>query len=174
MQMPEMDGLTLAHLIQEQQGPKPHLIMMTSVGQVGDARRFKKAGFAAYLVKPVGQQDILDTLATVVSGKPPSTELYPIVTRHTVREMRRKNIQILLAEDNLVNQHVAIKFLKKIGHTGVDTVKNGKEALKALATTPYDLCSWTFKCRKWMELKPHAASGIFSPDVSTTPFPSSP
>jgi CheY-like chemotaxis protein len=139
MQMPEMDGLTLARRIQEQQGPTPHLIMMTSVGQVGDARRFKKAGFAAYLVKPVGQQDILDTLTTVVSGKPPCTELQPIITRHTVREMRRKNIRILLAEDNMVNQHVAVNFLKKIGHTGVDTVKNGKEAIKALETIPYDL-----------------------------------
>ncbi len=139
MQMPEMDGLTLARLIQKQQGPIPHLIMMTSVGQVGDAKRFYKAGFAAYLVKPVGQQDILDTLITVVSGKPSCTELQPIVTRHTVREMRRKNIRILLAEDNMVNQHVAVKFLKKIGHTGVDTVKNGKEAIKALETIPYDL-----------------------------------
>ncbi len=140
MQMPEMDGLTLGKLIQAQNiTPAPHLIMMTSMGQAGDARRFKKAGFSAYLVKPVGQLDLMDSLTTVISGAPLTMAHHPIVTRHTVREMRRKNIRILLAEDNIVNQHVAVKFLKKIGHMAVDTVKNGKEAITALEKIPYDL-----------------------------------
>jgi PAS domain S-box-containing protein len=140
MQMPEMDGVTLAKLIQEQKSvPIPHLIMMTSVGQAGDAKRFKDAGFSAYLVKPVGQLDLMDTLSTVISEAPFEMEHQPIVTRHTVREIRRENVRILLAEDNIVNQQVALKFLEKIGHTGVDTVKNGKEAVTALGNIPYDL-----------------------------------
>jgi len=140
MQMPDMDGLTLGKLIQEEKSvPIPPLIMMTSVGKAGDAKRFKKAGFSAYLVKPVGQLDLMDALSTVISGHPLEMEQQPIVTRHTVREMRRKNIRILLAEDNIVNQHVALKFLEKIGHTGVDTVKNGQEAVTALGKIPYDL-----------------------------------
>ena len=140
MQMPEMDGLTLGKLIQEEKSvPSPHLIMMTSVGQAGDAKRFKDAGFSAYLVKPVGQVDLMDTLSTVISGPSTGVKAQPIITRHTVREMRRKNIRILLAEDNIVNQHVALKFLEKIGHTAVDTVKNGQDALTALGKVHYDL-----------------------------------
>lgn len=140
MQMPDMDGLTLGKLIQEETSvPNPRLIMMTSVGRAGDAKRFKDAGFSAYLVKPVGQLDLMDALSTVISGHPIEREDQPIVTRHTVREMRRKNIRILLAEDNIVNQHVALKFLEKIGHTAVDTVKNGQEAVTALGKIDYDL-----------------------------------
>ena len=140
MQMPDMDGLTLGKLIQEEKSvSSPPLIMMTSVGRAGDAKRFKDAGFSAYLVKPVGQLDLMDALSTVLSGHPLEMEQQPIITRHTVREMRRNNIRILLAEDNIVNQHVALKFLEKIGHTGVDTVKNGQEAVTALGKIPYDL-----------------------------------
>jgi two-component system sensor histidine kinase/response regulator len=77
-------------------------------------------------------------LSAVLAGAaaPPSAQ--PIVTRHTVREMRRGMVRILLAEDNITNQEVALGILKNLG-LRADAVANGAEAVKALALLPYDL-----------------------------------
>ena len=67
--------------------------------------------------------------------------------------LARPNLNILLAEDNPVNQRMALIVLKKLG-LKADTAKNGREVLVALQVHHYDLCSWISRCRKWMELKP--------------------
>jgi len=140
MQMPGMDGLSLGKIIKADDKFKSvHLIMMTSMGQAGDAKRFKQAGFAAYLIKPVGYSDLFDCMATIISGDSGSQVESSIITRHTVREQHRKNIRILLAEDNLTNQQVAIGGLKKFGFVGVQIVENGALAVKAVSESSYDL-----------------------------------
>ncbi|MFH1153527.1 MAG: PAS domain S-box protein [Pseudomonadota bacterium] len=140
MQMPGMDGMSLGSAIKADDKLKEvHMVMMTSIGQAGDARRFEKAGFAAYLIKPVGYSDLLDCLTTLVScGARPEQET-AILTRHSIRELQRGNIRILLAEDNIVNQQVARGILKKFGFTGVHTVLNGSEAVKAVEGSDFDL-----------------------------------
>ena len=142
MQMPRMDGETLGRRIKEDKHLKDvALIMMTSVGRRGDAKRLKDVGFAAYLTKPVKQSQLLDCLATVAGAAGGATEnkgSAPIITRHTLAESKRRAIRILLAEDNPTNQAVAIGLLKRIGYQ-VDAVGNGKDAVKALETLPYDL-----------------------------------
>ena len=140
MQMPGMDGLTLGKIIKSDDKLKSvHLVMMTSMGQVGDAKRFEKAGFAAYLIKPVGHSDLFGCLSTIISGNAKPQVERPIITRHTVRELQRKNIRILLAEDNITNQQVATGILKKFGFVGVTTVLNGAQAVKELVASVYDL-----------------------------------
>ena len=140
MQMPGMDGLSLGKVIKADDKLKSvHLIMMTSMGQAGDARLFEKAGFAAYLMKPVGHSDLFDCLSTIISGDSKSQQKKAIITRHTVRELQRKNIRILLAEDNITNQQVATGILKKFGFMGVKTVSNGIQAVKALEESSYNL-----------------------------------
>jgi signal transduction histidine kinase/DNA-binding response OmpR family regulator len=140
MQMPGMGGLSLGKIIKGDDKLKSvHLVMMTSMGQIGDAKRFEKAGFAAYLIKPVGHSDLFDCLSTIISGGTKSQPESAIITRHTVREIQRKNIRILLAEDNITNQQVATGILKKIGFIGVKVVSNGVKALKALEASSYDL-----------------------------------
>jgi len=108
------------------------------MGQRGDAKRMQEIGFAAYLTKPARHSEILDCLSAVLAGTGAAQQAQPIVTRHSIREMRRGGVRILLAEDNITNQQVAVGILKKLG-LRADAVANGAEALKALETLPYDL-----------------------------------
>ena len=101
-------------------------------------RQMEEIGFAAYLTKPARQSEIFDCLSAVLAGTAPARQARPIVTRHTIREMRRGVVRILLAEDNITNQQVALGILKKLG-LRADAVANGAEAVKALETLPYDL-----------------------------------
>ena len=138
MQMPGMDGEELGRAIKANaELADTRLVMMTSIGRRGDARRLDEIGFVAYLTKPVRQSDLFDSLAAVLAGETRKAKR-PIVTRHSVREMRRGNVRILLAEDNIVNQKVTLAFLKKLG-LSADAMANGIEAVKALGLIPYDL-----------------------------------
>jgi CheY-like chemotaxis protein len=139
MQMPEMDGATLGRAIRMNAAFKETpLIMMTSMARRGDAKLFQEIGFSGYLIKPVKQKDLYDTLAAVVGKGTPDEGATPIITRHLVRESRRRKGRILLAEDNITNQRLAVLLLRKMG-IDADAVANGKEALQALSKTPYDL-----------------------------------
>jgi two-component system sensor histidine kinase/response regulator len=139
MQMPGMDGAVLARAIRVDEKLKDtRLVLCSSLGQRGDARRMQELGFDAYLVKPLRHGEIIDCLSAVLAGTAVAKRSQPIVTRHTIREMRRGVVRILLAEDNITNQQVAVGILKKLG-LRADAVANGAEALKALETLPYDL-----------------------------------
>jgi signal transduction histidine kinase/DNA-binding response OmpR family regulator len=141
MQMPGMDGAALGRAIKADEKLKDtRLVMMTSWGQRGDAKRMQEIGFAAYLTKPVRHSEILDCLSAVLAGTGAAEQAQPIVTRHSIREMRRGGgaVRILLAEDNITNQQVAVGILKKLG-LRAEAVANGAEAVKLLETIPYDL-----------------------------------
>jgi CheY-like chemotaxis protein/nitrogen-specific signal transduction histidine kinase/HPt (histidine-containing phosphotransfer) domain-containing protein len=139
MQMPGMDGEDLARAIKTDPTlAQTILVLMTSIGNRGDARHMEELGFAAYLVKPARQSDLFDCLATVLAGASATQPVRPIVTRHAIREMRRGSLRILLAEDNITNQQVALGILRKLG-LHADAVANGAEAVSALETIPYDL-----------------------------------
>jgi PAS domain S-box-containing protein len=138
MQMPGMDGMTLGFAIKADETLRgTPLVLLSSLGQRGDARKMEEIGFSAYLTKPARQSELFCCLSAVLAGTaaPPGK---PIVTRHTVREMSRGSVRILLAEDNIINQQVAVGILKKLG-LRADAVANGAEAVKALETLPYDL-----------------------------------
>jgi len=141
MQMPGMDGETLGKKIKQYPDLKNTiLVMMTSLGQRGDARRFEEIGFAAYLTKPVKQSKLYDCLTRVASLQedPGNKQPAAIVTRHSLAEDKKRRVRILLAEDNIINQKVAISTLKKLGYNA-EAVANGKEAVKALEMIPYDI-----------------------------------
>ena len=139
MQMPGMDGADLARAIKADETlAHTRLVLMTSYGARGDARHMQEAGFAAYLVKPTRQSDLFDCLSAVLAGAAVAQPARPIVTRHAIRELRRGAVRILLAEDNITNQHVALGILKKLG-LRADAVADGAEAIKSLESLPYDL-----------------------------------
>ena len=141
MQMPGMDGETLGQKIKQDSDLKNTiLVLMTSIGKRGDAKRLEKIGFVGYLTKPVKQSQLYDCLISV-SGRQNETALghpMPIFTRHTIFEKQHRTARILLAEDNITNQKVALNTLKNFGYSA-DVVKNGKEAVKALKKIPYDI-----------------------------------
>jgi signal transduction histidine kinase/CheY-like chemotaxis protein/HPt (histidine-containing phosphotransfer) domain-containing protein len=140
--MPEMNGETLGRQIKnDPELCDVTLVMLTSTAKRGDAKRFSDADFAAYLVKPVKQSQMLDCLQTVVgkTASPLVESPRAIVTRHTIAEGRKRRARILLAEDNIANQKVALLVLeRKLGYR-VDVVANGSEAIDALNQRDYDL-----------------------------------
>ena len=141
MQMPEMDGETLGQKIKQDPDLKSTiLVMMTSLGQRGDARQLEEIDFAAYLTKPVKQSQLYNCLATVTGMQKQVAKEQPvkIVTRHSLSEDQKRRVRILLAEDNIINQKVATSILGKLGYSA-DAVANGKEAISALAMIPYDI-----------------------------------
>jgi PAS domain S-box-containing protein len=137
MHMPQMDGFTLAQKIKKKITPSPVMIILTSVGSPGDAALCRKIGIAAYLNKPIKQSDLLDAILLSLGTQPQRREGKPLITRHTIREFREK-YTILLAEDNIINQKVAVNLLEKMGHR-VKAVVTGEEALKALEREKFDL-----------------------------------
>jgi CheY-like chemotaxis protein/HPt (histidine-containing phosphotransfer) domain-containing protein len=136
--MPEMDGETLGRTIRlDKRFDDVYLIMMTTFGQRGDVERLKDIGFSAYLTKPVKKNDLLDTISFVL-GMDRRLEQQPMITRHVIRDVRRDNSRILVVEDDLINQHVAVGFIKKLGY-GVDVASNGFEAIRMLTENTYSL-----------------------------------
>jgi signal transduction histidine kinase/DNA-binding response OmpR family regulator len=141
MLMPEVDGAELGRRIKacpELAGTR--LIMMTSAGQRGDASHFERIGFSGYLSKPVRQSQFRECLSLVIGRRTPSHQARSrvIVTRHTIAEAIKHRTRILLAEDNITNQQVALGVLKRLGFRA-DAVADGLEAIQALRTIPYNL-----------------------------------
>ena len=129
--MPDMDGFSVAEEIKKDpELAGATLLMLTSAGQQGDGARCRALGIAAYLMKPISQTELLEAILAVLGMPSDGPDRLHVVTRHSLRESRRK-LRILLAEDNKVNQLVAARLLEKRGHTVV-IAGNGREALAAL------------------------------------------
>ena len=143
MQMPKMDGVELAKRIKEDpEIASTRLNLLTSMGQRGDAEEARQAGIEAYLNKPVRQSQLYDALATIMGtpeeNAPGRREEKRLVTRHSLKETKASTrARILVAEDNQVNQKVAVKMLEKLGYRA-DVAANGLEAVEALfSRVPY-------------------------------------
>jgi PAS domain S-box-containing protein len=140
--MAEMDGEELGRRIKSDPVlSKTHLVMLTSLGMKGDAAQMKKVGFAAYLTKPIKRSRIFDCLLTVFAKAEAEPEEVPtpdIITRHSLSETKKAGVRILLAEDNMINQKLALHLLDKFGYQA-DTAVTGKQAVEALEKYPYDL-----------------------------------
>ncbi|MCP9470869.1 MAG: response regulator [Nitrospira sp.] len=147
-QMPGMSGLDLVKAVKaDPLLAATRLVLLTSRGQRGDAALARDAGCEAYLTKPVRQAELHECIETVVNFPSRTTAAadHPerhvpaseLVTRHTLAEARRRaSPKILLAEDNVVNQKVAVRMLEKLGYR-VDVVTNGREAVEAVSRVSY-------------------------------------
>ncbi|MHB9027250.1 MAG: response regulator [Candidatus Latescibacterota bacterium] len=140
LHMPDMDGIELARAIkQESSLPEIHLIMLTSVGYLGDAELARNAGIEIYLSKPVRQSrlynSLLASLLTVGEGIPGDPhadrgDVYKPIVSFPAR--------ILLVEDNPVNQELGFAMLTSFG-CKVEIASNGREAVEAFSKTSFDL-----------------------------------
>ncbi len=141
MKMPEIDGETLGSKIKSNPLTcNTMLIILTSLAMRGDAERFNRYGFSAFLTKPVKKLQLFDCLSTllgtVISSNTTADNI--IQTKISSDLGGASRIRILLAEDNITNQKVAMAILNKLGYA-VDAVADGKEAVRELEHIPYDI-----------------------------------
>jgi signal transduction histidine kinase/DNA-binding response OmpR family regulator len=140
--MPEMDGFTLVERIKmEPSFAPPTIMMLTSLDRQGDANRCRMLGMAAYLVKPIKAEDLYQAIIGCLEAKPaPETVVNKPapICQQSESTSSSPTLRVLLAEDNPINQRVALHFLQKQNYT-TTVVNNGREALTALAREQYDL-----------------------------------
>jgi two-component system sensor histidine kinase/response regulator len=140
MHMPDMDGFALIEEIRRRPELATATIMMlTSAGHRGDAARCQELEVAAYLLKPIRQSELREAVARVLGARPQDGAI-PLITRFSLHDAREPDasLHVLLAEDNLVNQRLAVRLLEKRGHRVV-VAATGLEALKALEKESFDL-----------------------------------
>jgi signal transduction histidine kinase/CheY-like chemotaxis protein len=136
--MPGMDGFAVAEQIRQQSHlVSTTIIMFISAGLRGDAARCRELGIQAYLSRPVRHADLLQSIGMLLGTQTGTCGDLPLLTTHALREHRTR-LRILLAEDNRVNQTLAVHILQKRGHT-VEAVENGRQAIEALGKQPFDL-----------------------------------
>ncbi|MCD4750878.1 MAG: response regulator [Thermoanaerobaculales bacterium] len=135
--MPGMDGEELARRIKRMDGlGRIPLVLLTSMPEKGDAEHMREAGFSAYLTKPVRNSALFETLASLLHPSHEAEAAPDLITHHTVAEDQRSRVQLLVAEDNIVNQKVLVQILDRIGYS-CDVVGDGRQAVDAMATTSY-------------------------------------
>jgi CheY-like chemotaxis protein len=143
MQMPGMDGLELARTIKADPALAAlPLVMLTSITQWGHEALVQQAGIAAYLTKPVRQSQLYDCLI-LVKGMTTVTEsvtvqtIPPLIDRYRLAQVKAQSqLRILVAEDNPINQKVAVRLLEKLGYKA-DVAGDGTEVVEAVGRTPY-------------------------------------
>ena len=143
-QMPDMDGAMLGErIISITTLADTRLVMLTSLDRAGDTPRLAALGFAAYLTKPVRTRELLDAVAKVMGGEPRQWQMdtQPMITRNTLTQsaaQQRFGGHVLLVEDNVVNQKVAVRFLERLG-CSVQVANNGAEGVEAVRSRRYSI-----------------------------------
>jgi CheY-like chemotaxis protein/HPt (histidine-containing phosphotransfer) domain-containing protein len=135
MQMPGMDGEQTVRAIKSDPAVKDvKIIILTSMGVRGDAQRFETLGCSGYLLKPVKQQMLFDAVVAVLTQK--EDQGPALVTRHILTEKRKSGLRLLLAEDNSINQKLAVVLLQKAWYS-VDAVETGEQAVGKVKSGQY-------------------------------------
>ena len=142
LQMPQMNDFEVSELIKKNPVLSDVKIMiLTSLGQRGDAAFCRRAGIEAYLPKPIKQSELFKALLSIFGQGEPDEDLdkAQLITRHTLKEQQPKQrLKILLAEDNPINQKFATRLLQNMGHV-VLPAKNGQEVLCLFKNHSVDL-----------------------------------
>ena len=138
-QMPDLDGFALAEQIRtESLQPQATIMMLSSMGLGADRTRLAKLGIAQALTKPVGQDDLLAAILEALGAK---HEVACGDTQPLTRRTQERALRVLLAEDNVINQRLAMRLLAKLGHVAT-LADNGAEAVELIREakdTPFDL-----------------------------------
>ncbi|MBF0457640.1 MAG: response regulator [Nitrospirae bacterium] len=136
LQIHDMDGFDLAEQIKSDPATRGiKVILIVSAGLKGDVARCKAAGIDGYVVRPVDEDSLTETIRLTFLSSGGDEPI--VITRHTLSELK-KSVNILLAEDNIVNQKVARRLLEKKGYA-VHVVSNGREAVEALKKQAFDV-----------------------------------
>jgi len=138
--MPEMSGEQTARQIKSDPLIRDSILfMLASFGNRGDVRRLNGIGVNGYLVKPIRQDQLKKAVLTAINHVDGFQEKRSsMITKYTIREENVDDITVLLVEDQLLNQQVAIKLLQKRGYK-VIIAENGKKAVEALSSSHFDI-----------------------------------
>jgi PAS domain S-box-containing protein len=134
-QMPDMDGLALASEVRRLRSGMP-LVMVSSLGQ--REAGVEAAGFAAFLLKPIKPSQLYNDLVGLFAKAPGVVRAAEAARQFDVEMGRRHPLRILLAEDNVVNQKLALRLLDRLGYRA-DLAANGLEAIRCVERQPYDV-----------------------------------
>ena len=138
--LPDMDGLELARKIRE--NPKlgaAKLLLLTSMAKKGDARSAREAGIDGYFTKPIHFSQLEECLALLMGEASTTEDSGTLLTLRTLAELKSQTrLRILVADDNHINQKVVASLLENMGHRA-EVVGNGKEAVEAYRSAPYDI-----------------------------------
>ncbi len=135
--MPEMDGFSLAEAVgQDRELSNTIIMMLTSGDRPGDISRCERLGIASYLLKPIKQSELFDAIVLALGVTTPEDEGIDRLATEPLSRLRP--LQVLLAEDSLINQKLAVGLLEKHGHT-VFVANHGREAMAALESRDFDL-----------------------------------
>jgi CheY-like chemotaxis protein/HPt (histidine-containing phosphotransfer) domain-containing protein len=139
MQMPGMDGLMLAGEIRKlPSAMMMPLVLLTSMGVKSDHPDFASVSFASCLTKPIKPAQLQEVLARVISGSKPAPRRAAPPSKLDPTLASRIPLRVLLCDDNVINQKVALRLLQQMGYRA-DVAANGLEALAAFERQPYDL-----------------------------------
>ena len=162
-QMPGMNGEELCTTIKEDVSlQKTIVVMLTSLGRTKGAKRLEEIGFAGYLLKPIRQSQLFEVLSKVWGARKMQKSIGLITEHHCSNDSRssraltkhhcqnesgatrvsikhHSHLRVLVAEDNLVNQKVAVRTLEQLGYPAIDVATNGKEAVDMSGKNMYDL-----------------------------------
>lgn len=130
--MPDINGFEVAKMIKER-SKKPKVVIFTSAVLKEDKEKFDSIGIDGYLQKPVTQSSLYDLLVSIFEFREKTGEVKEIREK-----VEKKDIKILVAEDNLVNQKVAKNMLNKLGYD-VDVAENGNKVLEKMSENGYDI-----------------------------------
>ena len=134
--MPGLDGFSVAERLIEDSGlGSPRIVMISSAGQSEHSVRCREAGIDRYMTKPVVQSELLNVILEILvdqSSLPDQPDGAEAVRSKIPR------LKILLADDGLVNQQVAVGLLHRMGHT-VEVVQNGRQAIDKWRSEPFDI-----------------------------------
>jgi two-component system, sensor histidine kinase and response regulator len=135
--MPEIDGFELAERIRKDPSGSGIMLMILSSGLRSDQSELcRRLGIRDCLLKPVSQSELFDALVRTIA--PDDEGVLPQVAPPAASEPQRKRLQVLLAEDNLVNQKVAARMIENLGHQST-VVGDGAQALAALEVSAFDV-----------------------------------
>jgi CheY-like chemotaxis protein len=139
MHMPKMDGFQLVeHIRQRPELNAATIMMLTSAGGKGGAARCQELGISGYLLKPVRRSELREAIGLALGPRQQTGPIPPIPRPSRSDKREQAALRVLLAEDNAVNQRLAVRMLEKRGHH-VTLAANGREALEAMEKDRFDL-----------------------------------